>query len=213
MRGEITRGSECRIRATLRQGSPAGIGSNGVRLRKPAVPVEHHQRLSRPDLPNPQSRRKPMRFFASAGVPQGASGNLHYAMQHVMQRGLVCTSSHSLNICDCAILTIKSGTGHGKLVLDLGIQLGARLLCSRQRCVCTNSSQSNSAYPSSAHFVRCRFEMTAADAHSRHELCVFEFPVRGCPKAMHLSRRLEARKTHEVDRLERVDCRRYPPKK
>ena len=33
----------------------------------------------------------------------------------------------------------------------------------------------------------CRFEMTAADAPSSHEFCVFEFPgCEGCPKAMHV---------------------------
>jgi hypothetical protein len=35
--------------------------------------------------------------------------------------------------------------------------------------------------------VRCRFEMTAADAPSCQEFCVFEFPgCEGCPKAMHV---------------------------
>lgn len=34
--------------------------------------------------------------------------------------------------------------------------------------------------------VRCRFAMTAADAHSGYEYCVFEFPgCEGCPNAMH----------------------------
>jgi hypothetical protein len=33
---------------------------------------------------------------------------------------------------------------------------------------------------------RCRFEMTAADAHSSYEFCVFDFPgCEGCPKAKH----------------------------
>ena len=33
---------------------------------------------------------------------------------------------------------------------------------------------------------RCRFEMTAADAPSGHEFCVFDFPgCKGCPKAQH----------------------------
>ena len=33
--------------------------------------------------------------------------------------------------------------------------------------------------------VRCRFEMTAADAHSSDEFCVFEFPgCEGCPNAV-----------------------------
>lgn len=33
--------------------------------------------------------------------------------------------------------------------------------------------------------VRCRFAMTAADAHSSHEFCVFEFPgCKGCPNAV-----------------------------
>ena len=130
-----------------------------------------------------------MRFFASAGVPQGASGNLHYAMQHVMQRGLVCTSSHSLNICDCAILTIKSGTGHGKLVLDLGIQLGSETVVFSPTGGVVSQIQANriQLIPVQPTFVRCRFEITAADAHSRHELCVFEFPgCEGCPKAMHV---------------------------
>jgi hypothetical protein len=37
--------------------------------------------------------------------------------------------------------------------------------------------------------VRCRFAMTAADAPSSHEFCVFEFPAcEGCPKAMHVIR-------------------------
>ena len=35
--------------------------------------------------------------------------------------------------------------------------------------------------------VRCRFTMTAADADSSHEFCVFEFPgCEGCPNATHL---------------------------
>src|ERR1019366_10778166 len=34
-----------------------------------------------------------------------------------------------------------------------------------------------------------RFEMTAADAPSSHEFCVFEFPgCEGCPKAQHTVR-------------------------
>jgi hypothetical protein len=34
--------------------------------------------------------------------------------------------------------------------------------------------------------LRCRFEMTAADAPSGHEFCVFDFPgCKGCPKALH----------------------------
>ena len=34
---------------------------------------------------------------------------------------------------------------------------------------------------------RCRFEMTAADAPSSHELCMFGFPgCEGCPEAMHV---------------------------
>ena len=34
--------------------------------------------------------------------------------------------------------------------------------------------------------VRCRFEMTAADAPSSGEFCVFEFPgCEGCPNARH----------------------------
>ena len=37
--------------------------------------------------------------------------------------------------------------------------------------------------------LRCRFEMTAADAPSSHEFCVFEFPgCEGCPKAQHTVR-------------------------
>jgi hypothetical protein len=37
--------------------------------------------------------------------------------------------------------------------------------------------------------LRCRFEMTAADAPSNHEFCVFEFPgCEGCPKAQHTVR-------------------------
>ena len=37
--------------------------------------------------------------------------------------------------------------------------------------------------------VRCRFAMTAADAPSSHEFCVFDLPgCEGCPKAMHLIR-------------------------
>lgn len=33
---------------------------------------------------------------------------------------------------------------------------------------------------------RCRFDMTAADAPSSHEFCVFDFPgCEGCPKAEH----------------------------
>jgi hypothetical protein len=34
--------------------------------------------------------------------------------------------------------------------------------------------------------VRCRFEMTAVDAPSSDEFCVYEFPgCEGCPKALH----------------------------
>jgi len=37
--------------------------------------------------------------------------------------------------------------------------------------------------------LRCRFEMTAADAPLSHEFCVFEFPgCEGCPKAQHTVR-------------------------
>jgi len=37
--------------------------------------------------------------------------------------------------------------------------------------------------------LRCRFEMTAADAPSCHEFCVFDFPgCEGCPKALHTVR-------------------------
>ena len=37
--------------------------------------------------------------------------------------------------------------------------------------------------------LRCRFEMTAADAPSGYEFCVFEFPgCEGCPKAEHTVR-------------------------
>jgi hypothetical protein len=36
---------------------------------------------------------------------------------------------------------------------------------------------------------KCRFEMTAADARSSHEFCVFDFPgCEGCPKAKHFVR-------------------------
>ena len=37
--------------------------------------------------------------------------------------------------------------------------------------------------------LKCRFEMTAADAPSSHEFCVFDFPgCEGCPKAQHTVR-------------------------
>jgi hypothetical protein len=37
--------------------------------------------------------------------------------------------------------------------------------------------------------LRCRFEMTAVDAPSNHEFCVFDFPgCEGCPKALHAVR-------------------------
>ena len=37
--------------------------------------------------------------------------------------------------------------------------------------------------------LRCRFEMTAADAPSSHEFYVFDFPgCEGCPKALHTVR-------------------------
>ena len=33
----------------------------------------------------------------------------------------------------------------------------------------------------------CRFEMTAADAPSGHEFCMFDFPgCKGCPRALHM---------------------------
>jgi hypothetical protein len=36
---------------------------------------------------------------------------------------------------------------------------------------------------------RCRFEMTAVDARSSDEFCVFDFPgCEGCPKAQHTVR-------------------------
>ena len=35
--------------------------------------------------------------------------------------------------------------------------------------------------------LRCRFEMTVADAPSGHEFCMFDFPgCKGCPKALHM---------------------------
>jgi hypothetical protein len=37
--------------------------------------------------------------------------------------------------------------------------------------------------------LRCRFEMTAADAPLSHEFCVFDFPgCEGCPRALHLTK-------------------------
>ena len=37
--------------------------------------------------------------------------------------------------------------------------------------------------------LRCRFEMTAADAPSGYEFCAFDFPgCEGCPKAQHTVR-------------------------
>jgi hypothetical protein len=37
--------------------------------------------------------------------------------------------------------------------------------------------------------LRCRFEMTAADAPSGYDFCVFDFPgCEGCPKAQHIVR-------------------------
>ena len=36
--------------------------------------------------------------------------------------------------------------------------------------------------------LRCRFEMTAADAPSGHEFCVFDFPGCQCPKALNTVR-------------------------
>jgi hypothetical protein len=37
--------------------------------------------------------------------------------------------------------------------------------------------------------LRCRFEMTAADAPSGYEFCLFDFPgCDGCPKAQHTLR-------------------------
>jgi hypothetical protein len=44
-------------------------------------------------------------------------------------------------------------------------------------------NQQNQVQPTK---LRCRFEMTAADAPSSHEFCVFEFPgCDGCQKAQH----------------------------
>ena len=41
--------------------------------------------------------------------------------------------------------------------------------------------------------VRCRFAMTAADAHSIPEFCVFGFPgCEGCPKAMHVIKTVQS---------------------
>jgi len=41
--------------------------------------------------------------------------------------------------------------------------------------------------------VLCRFAKTAADAHSGHEFCVFEFPeCEGCPNAMHFIKTVES---------------------
>jgi hypothetical protein len=43
--------------------------------------------------------------------------------------------------------------------------------------------EATSVHPS---LPRCRFEMTAADASSSGEFCVFEFPgCEGCPNALH----------------------------
>jgi hypothetical protein len=39
--------------------------------------------------------------------------------------------------------------------------------------------------------LRCHFDMTAADAASSHEFCVFEFPgCEGCPRASHVLKAL-----------------------
>ena len=44
-------------------------------------------------------------------------------------------------------------------------------------------NQQNPAQPTK---LRCRFEMTAADAPSSYEFCVFDFSgYEGCPKAQH----------------------------
>ena len=44
-------------------------------------------------------------------------------------------------------------------------------------------NQQNQVQPTN---LRCRFEMTAADAPSSYEFCVFDFPgCEGCPKAQH----------------------------
>jgi hypothetical protein len=62
--------------------------------------------------------------------------------------------------------------------------------------------------------LRCRFEMTAADAPSNHEFCVFEFPgVRGMPEgAAHCPDGGKFGRPHEVGGLARMDCARFPPK-
>jgi len=61
--------------------------------------------------------------------------------------------------------------------------------------------------------LRCRFEMTAADAPSSYEFCVFDFPgCEGCPKAQHT--RPDGGKfgrPHEVGGLARMGCARASP--
>ena len=49
-----------------------------------------------------------------------------------------------------------------------------------------SQSETNEATSVRPIHVRCRFEMTGADAPSSGEFCVFEFPgCEGCPNAQH----------------------------
>jgi len=49
-----------------------------------------------------------------------------------------------------------------------------------------SQSQTDEATSVQPTLLRCRFEMTAADAPSSDEFCVFEFPgCEGCPNALH----------------------------
>lgn len=49
-----------------------------------------------------------------------------------------------------------------------------------------SQSQAEQATSVQSILVRCRFEMTAANAPSSGEFCVFEFPgCEGCPNALH----------------------------
>jgi hypothetical protein len=63
--------------------------------------------------------------------------------------------------------------------------------------------------------LRCRFEMTAADAPSGYEFCVFDFPgCEGCPKAQHTVRMVgSSEDPNEVGDLARMGCAPFPPQR
>lgn len=62
--------------------------------------------------------------------------------------------------------------------------------------------------------LRCRFEMTAAEAPSSDEFCVFDFPgCEGCPKALHTVRTAGSSEDPMKSEAWRAWVARFPPPK